>query len=65
MQPFYSDFEVAFSRERMRGYRIDPRDRKDLTLARYIYNVEISNSLYNSLHILEVDFGRFAKRMTG
>jgi len=49
----------------MRGYRIDPRDRKDLTLARYIYNVEISNSLYNSLHILEVDFGRFAKRMTG
>ncbi len=25
----------------MRGYRIDPRDRKDLTLARYIYNVEI------------------------
>jgi len=54
LQPFYSDFEVAFSRERMSRYRISPWDRKDLILARYIYNAEISSSLYNSLHMLEV-----------
>jgi len=54
LQLFYSDFEAAFSRERMSRYRISPWDRKDLILARYIYNVKISSSLYNSLHILEV-----------
>lgn len=54
MQQFYSDFEAAFSKERMSGYRLNPQDREDLILARYIYNVEISSALYNSLHILEV-----------
>lgn len=38
----------------MSRYRISPWDRKDLILARYIYNVEISSALYNSLHMLEV-----------
>jgi hypothetical protein len=54
MQSFFSGFEDAISRERMTGYRINRWDRKDLIIARYVYNMEISKSLYNSLHVLEV-----------
>ena len=43
-----------FSRNRLNSYRFDINDDYDTVLKRYLYNIEVSKSLYPLLSILEI-----------
>ena len=51
---FLREAEASLSQARLSAYRIGPEDANEVVLGRYLWNIALAESLYPTIHLLEV-----------